>query len=49
MGNGNGLVVTPDMNTGKIYATARDISSLVKLKSTKERRELKAERNCGGN
>ena len=37
--------VTPDMNTGKLYATARDISSLVKLKSAKEReRELKKQK-----
>ena len=34
--------VTPDMNTEKLQVTARDISSLVKLKSAKEReRELK--------
>ena len=37
--------ITPDMNTGKIFATARDINSIVKLKSTKEReRELKKQK-----
>lgn len=37
--------VTPDMNTGKLYATARDISSLVKLKFAQEReRELKKQK-----